>query len=331
MIIRTAACIALLGLAGGAACQAANKDDFYRYYSVQVKVSSLGADRLLDSYRSHGGGSGSPGSSFGISSPIADASQEIEIKPTHEGGRLYANLTFSSEGTQSESGSDKNGDKAGPDDEPAVRRQRIDLTDLRPTSIDLGSDSDGRTYRLDLTPQVVEQRITPLSFREVTDKLYKLNFHRSRVVLNDKTLVGRMQVTSTQMTWIQINDLANIEFSLHRIKNAKPWGRLQDGCITITHPDGDEIEIVRVTNGDDSQLIEGGPYRVWVRWKEPAQTYAEMREALTKYRDRLLSGEETAASPHTLQLIEQKLTREPGPWLVGSGGSSRRPHDIVEE
>ena len=69
---------------------------------------------------------------------------EIRIELNVESGRFLADVTMTN-------------DKK-PDDK---KKQRVDLTNLRPTSIEIETDKDGRTYQLNLVPTIKTSRSRP--------------------------------------------------------------------------------------------------------------------------------------------------------------------------
>ena len=284
----------------------------YSYYHVDAQVVSLDASQSLASYRSHGGGSGSPGSTLGYSTPDT----EVRIQLMVESNRFYADLTIQGRGES---------------DENDAKKERIDLTNLRPTFVDLGTDKDGRTYQLNLTPSVKSVRLSPEPFRKAADDLYRLRFHSSRIMLNDKQYIGRMLASDSQIFSVDVCGVASLEFSLRHLKDAEPWGRLQDGQITLNHSDGTSIEIGNVTNGAVDRLISGGPYLVWVRWGKPKQTVEEYRAELAARRDRVKSGD-VPATAGTLAILDRELAREPGPWVTSCGARDNpRSDEIVRD
>ncbi|MCA9259195.1 MAG: sigma-70 family RNA polymerase sigma factor [Planctomycetales bacterium] len=127
--------------------------------------------------------------------------------------------------------------------------------------------------------------------------------------------------------------LAEIEFSLHRLKDAQPWGVLQDGRIAITHPDGTSIEIFSVANGADERIASGGPYRVWVRWNKPSTTATEFRKSIADFRENLAADARNgnAERKARLEQLDKELARDPGPWIVGCSGGDLNPRDVVED
>jgi hypothetical protein len=293
---------------------ATESKDFYSYYQVDASVVSLDANQSLASYRSDGKGTGTPGSQLGYSTPEVD----ISIALLFESNRFYADVKTRPHNIEGDEG---------------AKMQRVDLTSLRPISLDLGTDKFGRVYSLNLTPSVVSVRLKPKSFQEASDELYRLRFHASRVMLNDKTYVGRMLASDAEVFDVEICGVASLEFSLRHLKGADPSGRLQNGQITFSHPDGTSVEIGNVTNGADGQLVEGGPYTVWVRWKEPQQTVDEYRAALSRHRDQLqkdaTKGGTTDTTAMALAAIEQELAREPGPWVTSCGACTLPKNEFI--
>jgi hypothetical protein len=293
---------------------AVESKDSNSYYQVDAAVVSLDANLSLASYRSGGKGTGSPGAQLGYSTPEV----EISIALLLESNRFYADVKTRPNNKKSNDG---------------PKTQRIDLTSLRPTSVDLGTDKDGRVYHLNLMPSAVSVRLKPKSFQEAADELYRLQFHESRIMLNDKTYVGRMLASDAQVFRVEVCGVASLEFSLRHLKGAEPWGRLQDGQITLSHPDGTSVEIGNVTNGAFGHLVEGGPYTVWVRWKKPQQTVDEYRVALSQYRDQLKNGatktESTDTTAKALAQIEYELARESGPWVTNCGACDLPKKEFV--
>jgi hypothetical protein len=309
------------GLVLMAPCLAANSawgsdEAPYRYYHVDAAVVSLGADHSLASFRALGSGSATPGASLGYSTPNSNVTIALLV----ENGHFFADVEA------------RDSKKSGDD---AAKKQRVDLTDLRPASIDLGTDKDGRIYRLNLLPGVKSVRRTPKPFREVADDLYRLQFHSSRILLNDETYVGRMLASDSEKFSMEICGVAGIEFSLHHLKDSQPWGRLENGQITISNPDGTTIEIQNVTNGPENRLVENGPCTVWVRWKKPQQSVEEFRKMLKTQRDEMKKAAADAGAGSTvadaLATIEKELKREPGPWVTGCGAGGIAKSEIVKE
>ena len=304
-------CVLAVASATAKSCDAQQEQETYKSYRVDASVVSFDESRSLASVREGGRLSGSPGATLGSSTPDSD----INILVLVEANRFYADVIIKGRGKS---------------DASDAKKQRIDLTNLRPTFVDLGTDQDGRVYQLNLTPSVETQLLSPEPFEKAADDLYHLRFHLSRVMLNDKQYIGRMLASNAQVFSLEVCDTASLEFSLHHLKDAKPWGRLQDGQITLNHPDGTTIEIDNVTNGSDDRLVGGGPYLVWVRWEKPQHTGEEYRAELAAYCDRVKSGD-TPATAGTLAALEKELAREPGPWVISSGAREPSKGEIVRD
>ena len=281
----------------------------HKYYLVDAQVVSLEPSQLIATYRPYGGGSGSPGSTLGYSTPVG----EVSIALIVQSDRFYADVTH----------------KKGGKNEDDTLEQRIELTNLRPVFVTLGTDESGRSYHLNLTPTVVSVNLKPMPFQKAANDLYRLRFHSSRIVLNDTQYIGRMMASDAEVFSIEVCDVASLEFSLHHLKNAEPWGRLRDGQITLSHPDGTLIEIGNVTNGGADQLIDGGPFVVWVRWSESQQSCGEYRAGLLALRESVASGD-TSATAGTLSMIDSELARKPGPWVISSGARGINKNEIAD-
>ena len=147
------------------------------------------------------------------------------------------------------------------------KTHEIDLFEMQAHSIDLAQDEDGRIYRLNLMPRV-EEHPAPKRFRPRGLRLDAWSFSSSPVILNDQEYLGRIGMSFGNFAYIDVAGLARVEFSLLRLKDAQPWGVLENGTLLITHEDGTTIEIGDVKNGTPQVVLQGGPYQVWVRWKE---------------------------------------------------------------
>lgn len=305
--------LCLMALTAPSLCRAAESPaqppDEIKTYRVDAVMNSFDAGKSLDSYRGGGELSGGPGSTLGTSTPDKD----ISILVLVESNRFYADVTITDRHTP---------------EAKTPKKQRFDLTDLRPQVLELGTAKDGRTYHLNLIPSVRTHKVRPRPFSEAADDLYRIKFHQSRIILNDEQYIGRMLATDSLVFSIEVSDIASIEFSLRHLKDAKPWGRLQDGRITIRHPEGTTLEIDSVTNGADDRLVGDGPYQVWVRWNKSQVTGEEYRAQLAAYRDHINSGE-MPATDGALAAIEKELARKPGPWVISSGARSPRKNEVV--
>ena len=289
------------------------KESFNSYY-VEANLVSLDAKQSLASYKGGGELSGSPGSRLGSSTPT----KKIDIDLSVESGRLLADLTLTNE----KDAADK-------------KTQRIDLTNLRPASIEVDTDKEGRIYYLNLVPTVKSTRIVAKSFQTAANELYRLRFHSSQIMLNNKQNIGDMMATDADYFNLEIVGLASIEFSLRHLKDAKPWGTLYNGRIQIAKPGGDFITISNVTNGPDNRIVSGGPYTVWVRWNKSQSTVEEFRGALKAQRELLVSEKSDGAPNDTRSLhlarIDEIIANLSGPWVAGCGAHDLQKSEYIRE
>ena len=90
------------------------------------------------------------------------------------------------------------------------------------------------------------------------------------------------------------------------------------------------LEISGVKNGVHRQVLEGGPYQVWVRWKEPTRTVEEYRESarasLARLRDQIKAGERELPQ-RSLERLERLA--ESDRWFLSAGIRGVRPDEIV--
>jgi hypothetical protein len=120
------------------------------------------------------------------------------------------------------------------------------------------------------------------------------------------------------VAFMDISGVARVEFSLHELTGAKPWGVLHGGMLTLTNPDDKTTILVNnVLNGNiNTMQLPGGPYRVWVRWSAPSRSVEEHRQEMVELRKRITSGE----APSTdATYLDKQLARPPAPWLYSSG------------
>lgn len=283
-----------------------------RSYWVEAEGYSLGADLALESYKPGSRVGGMVGSGLGIGTLGEDEPVSVSLRPLLKSGRLLVELTREPKSDGNES------------------TEQHDLTNLQPKTLEVTKDKDGRTYRLTLRPSISVRDLRPKPFAEATERLYNLHFSGSRVVLNDKDYIGRMAASSADFFSIDISGFALVEFSLRRLKDAKPWGTLNGGVLTISNPDENVFfEIGNVTNGDHEQALDGGPYQVWVRWKPPTTTIEQMRSELESLRQRVEAGE-FSGQPGMAARLDTELSREPGPWVVGSSARKASAKDLAD-
>src|SRR5262249_28613285 len=150
-----------------------------------------------------------------------------------------------------------------------------------PRSLEVARDADGRVYKVNLMPHLTVAP-EPRQFKVTDLRLDAWGFPSSPVLVNDHDYIGRLGMSYGNLATCDIAGLAKIEFSLLKLKDSQPWGVLNDGVITITHEDGTTVAISDVKNGSDHNMLQGGPYQVWVRWNKPTYTIDEYRELMKK-------------------------------------------------
>jgi hypothetical protein len=108
-------------------------------------------------------------------------------------------------------------------------------------------------------------------------------------------------------------------------------GTLENGVITIRHESGTTLQISDVKNGTNQDVLSGGPYRVWVRWKKPSQSIEEYRESLksqsASLRERIKKGE-LSLPEGTLERLE-KMSEAGRVGLIGYGIRGVEASDLV--
>ena len=239
------------------------KSDTSRQYYVDAKVFSVMPDVGLDSYRSHSGGGVGPRGrlSLGVSSDHRHF--DVSIKGSKKDGRFLAHLTVV---------------PRKKDRGTAALEKVLDLSDLKPLTLDLARDDDNRIYVLNLFPRIIEQPL-PKTFRASDLALEHWHFQGSHVILNDQDYLGQLNMGSSPIAWIDVPGLAKVEFSLLPLTEANPEGVLENGTVRISHKNECRIRVTNVRNGTPSEVLQGGPYRVWVRWLDPSQTVEQYRQA----------------------------------------------------
>ncbi len=188
----------------------------------------------------------------------------------------------------------------------------------------------GRVYQLNLTPEVREIDKTPRRLDVDALRLHNWRFPDCPVLVDDAVYVGRIACAQSPVAFLDISGIARVEFSLHELSDSNPWGSLDHGTVTLTHPDTrTTIQISGVRNGGPHALdLPGGPYRVWVRWSEPTLTVTEYWRELAKLRERIAQGEFPDART---DYLDKQLAQEPAPWIHSSGMRGLAAGERVDE
>jgi len=255
---------------------------------VDVAIFSLHPDKGISTYRSLGAGIASAGGECGF----GGGRFSVSIKSRLKSHQFLATVEVKP--------------NAG---ETRIQPQELEynLSDLRPRTLDIARDDDGRVYRLNLVPRMHEvAKVGPFRVKDL--RLEDWSFPSSPVVLDDQDYIGQLSMSSGALAWCDIPGVAKVEFSLLHLKDAEPLGRLHDGIVEIRHKSGTSLRITNVKNGIHRQSLDGGPYQVWVRWKEPTQSVEQYRQSI---KERIAAIGENAKNgdmaipPGTLQRLEK--------------------------
>jgi len=276
----------------------------HRGFTIDAALYSYSPDGALASYSRHGSGMGSAGSTLGLAMSINQTSSAaITILPRVKDGQFLVSVELKPQG------------------EPqtyALDKEIFDFTDLKPLVVTLATTQQGRTYQLNLIPNVRITDNTPQDFDVNKFGLGNWLFPGSPILIDDALYAGRIACAGSPVAMLDISGVGNVEFSLYQFKGAKPWGTLSNGIVTLTHPDQYRaIQISNVSNGHlHPVVLPGGPYIVWVRWSDPGYTLEQHRESLIKMRERIEKGEYPNA---TTEYLDKQLAQPPSPWVVSSG------------
>jgi hypothetical protein len=261
------------------------------------------------------GGMTSAQASLSLGVAVGEISAFVSIRPRMNEGRFLVEIDM---------------EPAEAKEALKFEAQTLDMTDVKPTALRLAVDATGRVHQLNLTPSVRVTDHTPRPLDVEKLRLQNWRFPNSPVLVNDATYVGQISCAQSPVAMLGISGVANVEFSLEEITDSKPWGVLQDGIVTITHPEEHTtIQISNVSNGGEHAMtLPGGPYRVWVRWKAPEFTVEEARQKLIEVRDRVVAERGSAVG---LEQLDQQLAREPTPWIYSSGVRGFNPGERVAD
>jgi hypothetical protein len=252
--ILASTCVALcVGLAMGFAARAEDTVAM-RTGWVDVQFYSIDPSKGIESYRRGSFGGAGLGGTFGGAVELIGATLTINASVRQHNGRFLVDLN-----------TEKRVEKEVTN--PPEFNREIDLTDLAPFACELGNGPDGRVQRLTIVPTLKSQSL-PKQFRLSDLDLTSLNLSRLPVILNEQEFLGTAGVDGGEVISLSIAGLAEIELSLLPFSGAVPRGELRGGTLTIRH-DKDQLQISGVTNGERREILDGGPYKVFVRWEPP--------------------------------------------------------------
>ena len=287
-----------------------------RRYAAELKVFSFRPGDESATYLFYGGGSVGPNGATTLGISHQQRHFSVRLAARLKSQRFLATVTV----------------KPIPGD-TGTKAQEIDydLSDLAPRSLEFARDADGRVYMVSILPTIHEKR-APAQFNVADLRLEYWTFPSCPVVLNDQDYIGRLGMGSGPLASFDIPGLANVEFSLLHLKDALPLGTLENGVINIKHDSGTTLQISGVKNGANQDVLSGGPYRVWVRWKQPSQTVEEYRESLKRQivtlKARINDGD-TSILTGTLERL-QKMAESGRIGMISGGTSGVKPDDLAK-
>lgn len=307
-----AALVLSLALFGTAYGQPA--DDVHRDFVIDASVVSYLPEKGLDGYGQHGAGMTTAQASLGLGLRIGDVVGTVKISPRIASRRLSVVIDVQPTEARQALG---------------FEQQSLDLTDMKPAAIRLATDREGRVFQLNLSPSVRITDNTPQRLDVSELRLHHWRFPDSPILVNDAMYVGRISFAQSPVAYVDISGVARVEFSLFELTESKPWGMLNGGVVTLTHPnDQTTIQISNVLNGGPHAMeLPGGPYRVWVRWSAPTLTVEQHRQELIELRKRIASGER----PGSTAYLDKQLARAPSPWLHSGGVRGLRGGELVNQ
>lgn len=295
--------------------QPKNEDAFSGQYWADARVFSVRPGEELATYHWNPSGGVGPNGTLGLGVSDQQRRFKVSIVAKVKAQRFLAKVTVK------------------PDEEDThTQPQEIeyDLSDLNPRTLEIARDDDGRVYRFSLVPRIIENP-EPKQFKASDLQLEYWRFPSSPVILNDQDYIGRLAMSRNPIAWCDIPGLAKVEFSLLHLKDATASGTLEDGVINIAH-DGTTLRISDVKNGRNSDVLSGGPYRVWVRWTKPTQSVEEHHESLKKQiaslKERINSGDLSLPSKALEHLEAMSQSGRIG--LIGYGMRGVKESDLVQ-
>lgn len=283
-----------------------------RLLNINAKTISYVPGKGIETYRQSTEGNVGIGSTVGLGVPIDSEEIMMQYTGKKRDDRIFADVTLRREDQEDE-------------------RFEVELSDMKPQSIDVGVSKDGRHHFVTFTPSVLVVETEPKSLAKEALGFSVWQFLNSPVIVNDAIYVGRLGGSGDFATF-EITDIASIAIVLEETEGWMPWGTLNDGVVTIRHPEEKTtIEILNVQNGSsgDSLTLPGGPYRVWVKWDEPTGTSAEVWKQAREYRQRVIADGVDPEDPR-VALFDKLLAREPSPWIFGSGFHDRKVSPFIK-
>ena len=294
------------------AVETPTKDPIY-YPQLRIEIRSWKPDDVVHSYRKHSSGKCSNGGTVGIGIGGKNGfSADVRCVPDRD--RIAAEISFRPSASNT-----------------AMKQSKseVDISDMRPKFIEVSKDDDGRVYLLVVEPEMIEVQ-PPKDFTVEDLSVFDWEFPQSPVVLNDETYVGRVGMGGGSLVGITIAGVSDLEFSLRKIKDAKPIGVLQSGTLTIK-TDDDQIVISGILNGANKQILQG-PFKVWVRSTEVSVSGPQYNEQMAAQLETIRKRKEEGDTSITDEILSrfQGFVEEGRPLLLGSSARDVRENDLAK-
>ena len=285
--------------------------EIYRYPMLHVTLESWQEDDPVQTYRKHGSGGCGVGSTTGMG----------------VGGRGNFNVYVTTRSKDKVLKAEVKVDVGEGETFAKPQNTTVVLKQMQTAELTL-AEGGGRTYRLKIRPEIVEVK-QARKFDVDSLQLETFDFTQSPVILNDEHYVGQIGMSGGTLSGIEIAGVANIEFSLFPLKDAKPLGTLRDGSLFIKNGE-QTVLIAGVRNGTQPKTLTGGPFKVWVRWKESklslSETQKQVAEQIKLLRQRQADGETNITDDVIARL--QSFADSGRPMLFGSFARSVRNDEL---
>ena len=227
------------------------EDRIFKYYKVDINLFSIDPAQSLDTYIKHGGGS-TGGGNVGLGYCDSTRNFRVNTNVRKDQKRFLVSV----------------GIVPGKNDSKTKKESyELDLTDLKPKSLELAILDNGRTCILNLTPSVEIIDNRPKRADDSAFEFSRWALQDSMVIFNDSVYAGQLGCTGGPLAYVSYPGYAKVEFALVPFQDAKLLGMLKDGRIQINSEDGQTLDIYGVKNGVHEIQLPGGPYEIWARWE----------------------------------------------------------------
>ena len=291
----------------------ASNDGVTRYTNLRVGIRSWKPGNALATHRKYSSGSCSNGGTVGIGT-VGNSGFNADIRCIPDRDRIAAEVAIR---------------PANSNKTLVASKSVVDMSDMRPKFMEVTKDDDGRVYFLVIEPEIIEAKL-PRAFTTKELSPFDWDFPQSPVILNDDVYLGRIGMSGGSLAGITIAGVADLQFSLRKLKDAKPIGLLQGGTLTITLEDA-VIVISGVRNGANKQTLEG-PYKVWVRSTGEDVLNDQYRHLMKTTLEAIKKRRTEGDIVITDEVIERfkGFVEEGRPMLMGSSASDVCDKDLTK-